>query len=77
MLLVMLSNKTIWDNEYRARVENDPTQANLRFTHSINGVRNRAKNVISKGFNERVDLKVDCLANDLPKEYGNWDFPWL
>lgn len=71
--VVMLANKTIWDNESLARQGSDKQNDLLRFTHSINGIRNRAKNVIAKAAGERVDLKVDCFAADLPKEFGQWD----
>lgn len=88
--MIMLANKTIWDNESETRkglvqiVVEPQRQLNaenifkggyerLRFTHSINGVRNRAKNVIAKAAGERVDAKVDCLAADLPKEFGAWE----
>ena len=69
-LVVMLANKTIWDNETRARQGGSEQDKLLKFTHSINGVRSRAKNIISSG--DRVDHKVDCLAADLPPEFGNW-----
>jgi hypothetical protein len=36
-------------------------------------VRNTAKNYIARSFGERVDLKVDALAADLPAELGNWN----
>ncbi len=71
--IIMLANKTIWDNESKARAGGSEQDHLLRFTHSINGVRNRAKNVIAKACGERVDLKVDSLAADLPKEFGDWD----
>lgn len=72
-VVVMLANKTIWDNESVARQGSDKQNDLLRFTHSINGVRNRAKNVIAKAAGERVDLKVDALAADLPKDFGAWN----
>lgn len=72
-IVVMLANKTIWDNESLARQGSDKQNDLLRFTHSINGVRNRAKNVIAKAAGERLDLKVDALAADLPKDLGAWN----
>jgi len=42
----------------------------LKFTHSVNGVRNAAKNVISNEIGERVDLKLDCLAAEICKTQG-------
>lgn len=71
--VIMLANKTIWDNEAAARKGGTNTLDQLRFSHSVNGIRNRAKNVIAQAAGERVDKKVDCLASDLPKDFGNWD----
>lgn len=71
--VIMLANKTIWDNESKARAGGSEQDHLLKFTHSINGVRSRAKNVIAKATGERIDVKTDCLASDLPKEFGNWD----
>lgn len=73
--VIMLANRYIWENEARARttesfVLDGPDV--LRATHSVNGVRNTAKNVLAREMGERVDLKVDCLAADLPAEFGNW-----
>lgn len=73
VMLVMLSNRVIWENESKARQGGSEQDKLLKFTHSINGVRNRAKNVIAGCFGERVDRKTDCLAADLPIEYGNWN----
>ena len=72
LLVVMLTNHAIWINESKARAGGDEQNALLKFTHSINGVRNRAKNIINSCFEQRQDLKIDCLAADLPKEFGNW-----
>jgi hypothetical protein len=72
ILITMLANRFIWENEAQARDDGGGVEQ-LRITHSINGVRNNAKNVIAEHFGERKDLKIDCLAADLPKEYGNWD----
>ena len=71
MLMIMLSNRTIWQNESEARKGKRSQNKLLRFTHSINGCRNKAKNVLS--FHERQDHKIDCLAADLPPEFGNWN----
>jgi hypothetical protein len=73
MLVNMLCNRYIWENESLARQGRSDQDKLLKLTHSINGIRNTAKNVISQAFGERTDLKVDCFAADLPKEYGNWD----
>ena len=73
--IIMLSNRYIWENESKIRSEGDNSKQErlLRMTHSINGVRNNAKNIINGDMGERVDLKVDCLAADLIQEFGNWD----
>lgn len=71
LMVVMLANRWIWENE--AAVRNGATEGNLRGTHAINGVRNMAKNLLMRAFGGRQDLKVDCLAADLPKEFGQWD----
>ena len=87
VLVLMLANHVIWQNEGAIRAEGliraaeggAPFRSSerladmLRFTHSINGVRSRAKNVISRCAGEREDRKVDCLAADLPPEFGQWD----
>jgi hypothetical protein len=68
--VLMLANRYIWENEAIARKSGKGGR--LRVTHSVNGVRNRAKNEISKIFGERVDHKIDCLAAELPTECGDW-----
>ena len=68
--IIMLSNETIWANESKARAGGSEQDNLLKFTHSVNGVRNLAKNVISKEMGERIDLKLDCLAADLCKSQG-------
>lgn len=72
ILVIMLVNRYIWENESIARQGGSDQDKLLKLTHSINGVRNTAKNVISNELGERVDLKIDCLAEELVKEYGNW-----
>jgi hypothetical protein len=73
--IIMLSNRYIWENESKIRNEGSDTKQEklLRLTHSINGVRNNAKNILSQKTGERVDLKTDCLAADLIAEFGNWN----
>jgi|TARA_R100001594_G_scaffold84189_1_gene118704 PAB1-binding protein PBP1 len=72
--IVMLSNRYIWENESKVRSSADNNEAQLlKLTHSINGVRNTAKNVISNELGERVDLKTDCLAAELKSDLQNWD----
>jgi hypothetical protein len=70
--VIMLANRVIWENEAKARLGGSEQDKLLKFTHSINGVRTQAKNVLAREMGERVDLKVDCLAADLPAEFGNW-----
>lgn len=72
-MIIMLANRTIWQNETEARKGGDSQDKLLKFTHSINGVRNTAKNVISHSVGQRIDMKVDCFAASLVDEFGNWD----
>ncbi|MFA5453302.1 MAG: hypothetical protein WC248_06995 [Candidatus Methanomethylophilaceae archaeon] len=60
-----VANEIIWQNESHARAGEGSQDHLLRFTHSVNGVRTVAMNVISNILGERVDLKVDCLASDV------------
>jgi hypothetical protein len=71
--VVMLANRYIWENESKCRNGDSQDLELLKLTHSINGVRNVAKNVISKELGERVDLKTDCLAAELKSDFQNWD----
>lgn len=73
VMMLMLTNRYIWENESIARRGGDGQDKLLKMTHSINGVRNTAKNVISNITGERVDLKVDCFASGLVEEFGNWN----
>lgn len=77
ILIVMLSNRVIWENESKARTGSSEQDHLLKFTHSINGVRNRAKNIIAEMEGGRKDWKLDCLAAELPPEYGNWNLGFL
>lgn len=71
--IIMLANRVIWENESKARAGGPEQDKLLKFTHSINGVRNRAKNIIAEASGGRKDHKLDCLAAELPAEFGNWD----
>ena len=73
LMVIMLSNRYIWENESKCRAGAKQDLNALKLTHSINGVRNTAKNVLSKSLGERVDLKIDCLAAELKSEFQNWD----
>jgi hypothetical protein len=70
IMIIMLANSTIWQNE--AAVRAGAPDGDLRFTHSINGTRNIAKNKLMEKFGGRQDYKTDCLAADIPEEFGNW-----
>lgn len=70
--ILMLANRFIWENECRARAGGTDQDKLLKLTHSINGIRNAAKNVISDFEGGRKDHKIDCLAADLDPEFGNW-----
>ena len=72
ILVIMLTNRFIWENESKARVGGPEQDRLLKLTHSINGVRAAAKNRLSGLFGGRMDYKVDALAADLPAEFGNW-----
>jgi hypothetical protein len=39
----------------------------------VNGQRNTAKNILSRSFGERMDMKIDALAAELPADLGHWD----
>jgi len=71
--MIMLSNDTIWNNESKARQGKNNQDSLLKFTHSVNSVRNQAKNVISNEIGERKDLKLDVLSAENCKELG-YDF---
>ena len=68
--VVWWANETIWTNESKAREGGTEQDHLLKFTHSINGVRNNAKNVISQEIGERKDLKLDCIAAEVTKRQG-------
>lgn len=68
-----ICNEIIWSNESQAREGKSDQDHLLKFTHSVNGVRNLAMNVISNIIGERKDLKTDCLAADVCKQKG-YDF---
>jgi hypothetical protein len=76
IMAIMLANRYIWENETKCRAGASQDYSLLKLTHSINGVRNTAKNVLSKKVGGRVDLKIDCLAAELQSDFQNWDiFP--
>lgn len=70
--VLTLANRVIWENESVARAGGEEAEGRLRLTHSVNGCRNTAKNIIAVAVGDRLDYKVDCLAADLEAKYGNW-----
>jgi hypothetical protein len=71
--VIMLSNRFIWENESKARAGGAEQDKLLKLTHSINGVRNAAKNELAAVDGGRHDFKLDCFAAELVAEFGNWD----
>lgn len=74
IIIVAQYNLHIWQNESDVRGQMNGialTDAHfidigkrLSLTHSVNGIRNTAKNRINAAFGGRLDLKIDCLAAD-------------
>lgn len=73
VVILMLANRVIWESESKARAGGSEQDHLLKFTHSINGIRNAAKNMIAEMHGGRKDFKIDALSADLPKEFGSWD----
>jgi hypothetical protein len=73
ILVIMLSNHFIWINETKARQGGSEQDKLLKMTHSINGVRNTAKNQLANIDGGRRDYKTDCFAAELVKDFGNWN----
>ena len=73
ILMLMLSNRVIWENESKARAGGSDQDRLLKLTHSINGVRNTAKNVLAQRWGDRLDYKIDCFSADLVVDFGNWN----
>ena len=73
IMVLMLCNRVIWESESRARAGGDDQDKLLKFSHSINGVRNTAKNVLATAADQRIDLKIDAFAEKLVSEFGAWD----
>ena len=48
LMVIMLSNRYIWENESKCRNGEEQELSALKLTHSINGVRNVAKNLLSQ-----------------------------
>jgi hypothetical protein len=76
VIMTTLANRVIWENEAAIRsgaIAGTNVEARLRFTHSVNGVRNTWKNVLTSRMGGRMDYKIDCLAADLIETFGNWN----
>jgi len=71
--IIFLINEMIWSNESEARKGKKQDLELLRLTHSLNRIRNQAKNIISQEIGERKDLKLDYMDAKLTKHFG-YDF---
>ena len=65
-----LSNETIWENETKARLGGRNQDHLLPFTHSVNGMRMRAGNVIAYQVGERKDLNLDRVNDEISNKRG-------
>ena len=64
-------NLHIWHNETNFR--KGLPGGDLKLTHSLNGIRNTAKNKIQEMEGAgRMDYKIDCLAAD----FKTWEVSW-
>lgn len=72
----MLTNETIWENETKARLGKGTQDHLLPFTHTVNGMRMRAGNVISHQLGHRKDLNLDRV-NDKESEKRGYDWNGL
>jgi hypothetical protein len=73
IVVIMLTNHYIWINESKARAGGNDQDHLLKLTHSINGVRNTAKNQLARLDGGRVDFKTDCFAAELVAQFGDWN----
>jgi hypothetical protein len=71
--VIMLTNRFIWENESLARLGGPEHDRRLKLTHSVNGVRNTAKNVLAEIDGGRHDHKIDCFAAELVEDFGDWN----
>ena len=71
--MIQLTNRYIWENESKARLGGSEQDKLLKLTHSINGTRNTAKNVLAEIIGGRKDYKIDCFASELIPDFGNWN----
>lgn len=68
--LNMFVNELIWQNETKNREGNNTDTKALQLTHSVNGMRRRAGNEISKQLGERVDLNLDTVLDEVCEKFG-------
>jgi hypothetical protein len=73
ILMIAFANREIWLNESEARSGGSEQDKLLKFSHSINGVRAQAKNILAARMGERTDLKTDSFAAEFGDAYGNWN----
>jgi hypothetical protein len=71
IIIIALYNSYIWVNEANCR-KGIKDGNSLELSHALNGVRNRAKNIIQGYIGGRKDYKVDCLA----AEFTPWEPSW-
>lgn len=70
----MLANECIWENETEARLGGPSQNHLLPFTHSVNGVRMRAGNIIAYQVQERKDLNLDRVNDEISRQRGyDWN----
>ena len=69
----ILANEYIWANETKARLGGKEQNYLLPLTHSINGLRMRAGNMIVAQTGGRKDQNLDRLNEELCKTFG-YDF---
>ncbi len=71
--IIQLSNRCIWESESKARAGGSEQDKLLKMTHSVNGIRDTAKNMLSEEVGGRHDYKIDALSAELPPEFGHWN----
>jgi hypothetical protein len=64
-------NLHVWVNEANCR-KGIGEGNNLELSHTLNGVRNRAKNKIQETIGGRKDYKTDCLAAKYTEMEPSW-----
>lgn len=72
LCLLAVFNTLIWCNEDNAR-KGEPDGNLLMFTHTANGIRMRARTLLDKFVNGRIDQKVNSLAAN---ENSQWEPKW-